>query len=114
MLSGRGARVLSADDRSVLEFGPGGRVRRTDLSLEECVRASDVVVSGVPDPDFRVPTEWIREGSTVINVASGHGGNFDEGTVGDVPGVTYVPHVGRVTVAALQYNLICLHKNYHS
>lgn len=114
MLSGRGARVLSADDRSVLEFGPGGRVRRTDLSLEECVRGSDVVVSGVPDPDFRVPTEWIREGATVINVASGHGGNFDEGTVGDVPGVTYVPHVGRVTVAALQYNLICLHKNYHS
>ena len=114
MLSGRGARVLSVDAESILEFGPRGRVRRTDLTLEGCVRESAVVVSGVPDPDFCIPTDWIREGTTVINVASGHGGNFDEGTVGKVPGVTYVPHVGRVTVAALQYNLICLHKNYHS
>ena len=82
------------------------------MTLEECVRESTVVVSGVPNPDFRIPTGWIREGATVINVASD--GNFDEGTVDTVPGVTYVPHVGRVTVAALQYNLICLHRNYHS
>ncbi|KAL3789561.1 hypothetical protein ACHAW5_007912 [Stephanodiscus triporus] len=88
-----------------------------DTTVERCVRGSSVVVSGVPSDSFRVPTEWISDNAIVINVAttttSGVGSNFDEGTLlGDdgARGVIYVPHVGRVTVAALEYNLMRLHE----
>ncbi len=50
----------------------------------------------------------------VINVATES--NFDERTqIDDASrGVTYVPHVGMVTVAALEYNLISLHRKFNS
>ena len=76
------------------------------------MRNSSVIISGVPSDDFTIPTEWISDNAIVINVANVS--NFDEGTLlTDRPGITYVPHVGRVTVAALKSNLICLHRNYH-
>ena len=120
MLSERGATVYSVDVNSVLRYLPDGTVRREivdDTTVERCVRGSSVVVSGVPSDSFRVPTEWISDNAIVINVAttttSGVGSNFDEGTLlGDdgARGVIYVPHVGRVTVAALEYNLMRLHE----
>lgn len=59
---------------------------------------------------FMVPMEWIPNDSTVINIAVES--NFDERTqIDDASrGVTYVPHMGMVTVAALEYNLISLHR----
>lgn len=120
MLSERGATVYSVDVDSVLRYFPDGTVRREivdDTTVERCVRGSSVIVSGVPSDTFRVPTEWISDNAIVINVATtttaGGGSNFDEGTLlGDdcARGVTYVPHVGRVTVAALEYNLMRLHE----
>ena len=116
-----GATVHSVDVDSVLTFRPDGGVHRAGASsaaaVERCVGMSSVIVSGVPSASFRVPTEWIPENATVINVAAGRS-NFDEGTLsgedGSRRGVTYVPHVGRVTVAALEYNLMSLHKKYNS
>ncbi|KAL3823885.1 hypothetical protein ACHAXA_005467 [Cyclostephanos tholiformis] len=94
----------------------GGPVQRVSpgVTVEQCVRRSSVIVSGVPSNTFTVPTEWIPNNSTVINVAAES--NFDERTlIEDASrGVTYVPHVGRVTVAALEYNLINLHRKFHS
>ncbi|KAL7550397.1 hypothetical protein ACHAWF_013639 [Thalassiosira exigua] len=113
MLSNQGATVYSVNVDSILRFLPNGKVRRehADLTVENCVRKSSVVVSGVPSNRFKVPTEWIPDRATLINVAAET--NFEEESLG-ARDVTYVPHVGRVTVAALEYNLMSLHKNYHS
>ena len=115
MLSNQGATVYSINIDSIWQFLPSGKVRRehSTTTVELCVKRSSVIVSGVPSNTFKVPTEWIPKNATVINVAAET--NFDEETICDeTVGITYVPHVGRVTVAALEYNLMSLHKNYHS
>ncbi|KAL9185159.1 hypothetical protein ACHAXT_002936 [Thalassiosira profunda] len=114
MLSNQGATVYSVNIDSILQFGPSGKVQREHASttVEKCVRSSTVVVSGVPSTAFKVPTDWIAENASLINVATDS--NFEEEELCDNPrGITYVPHVGRVTVAALEYNLTSLHRNYH-
>lgn len=47
----------------------------------------------------------------VVNVASFK--NVDEESLLKVPGVTYVPMVGKVTVAMLERNLVRLYENFH-
>ena len=115
MLSNQGATVYSIDINSILQFMPEGDVRirreQATITMEHCVRHSNVIITGVPSQSFRVPTEWISENATLINVANES--NFDEEEVSELQGVTYVPHVGRVTVAALELNLCLLHQNYH-
>jgi hypothetical protein len=60
--------------------------------------------------------EWIPQNTVVINIATGRS-NFDRETMlgnnASRWGVSYVPHMGRVTVAALEYNLMSLHKKYN-
>ena len=75
------------------------------------LRTTSAVITGVPSHSFRVPTEWISENATLINVATER--NFKEKEVAELSAVTYVPHVGRVTVAGLGFNLCLLHQNYH-
>eukprot|EP00804_Cyclotella_cryptica_P002026 CCRYP_007424-RA/>CCRYP_007424-RA protein AED:0.35 eAED:0.35 QI:0/-1/0/1/-1/1/1/0/521 len=115
MLSNQGATIYSVDKNSILQFQPDGKIRRqhSTVTIKQCTRRSSVIVSGVPSEDFTIPTDWIPDHAIVINVANVC--NFDEGTLlTEKEGITYVPHVGRVTVAALESNLICLHRNYHS
>lgn len=115
MLSNQGATIYSVNIDSILKFLPNGKVRRehATTTVEQCVRNSSVVVSGVPSNTFKVPTEWISKNATVINVATES--NFDEETIcNEELGVTYVPHVGRVTVAALEYNLMRLHSVHNA
>jgi hypothetical protein len=71
-----------------------------------------VVVTGVPTKAYRLPTEWIQENTTVVNVASFK--NVDEEALLQVPGVVYVPLVGKVTVAMLERNLMRLYENFHA
>lgn len=115
MLSNQGGKVYSIDIDSIYQFMPEGEVRikreQASKTMEECVRQSSAVVTGVPSHTFRVPTEWISDNATLINVATES--NFEEEEVANLPSVTYVPHVGRVTVAALEHNLCMLHQNYH-
>ena len=113
MLNNDGAKVYSVDKRSILLFDHG-RVNRCDreMKIESCVRQSNVLITGVPDPTFVVPTEWIQPYSTVVNVA--HVRNIEEESIVHVEGVRYVPAVGKVTVAILERNLVSLHKRYHS
>lgn len=110
MLSSQGATVYSIDKDSILVFLPNEKVRREDTAtMEQCVRDSSVIISGVPSCAFKVPTDWIATNATVINVAAES--NFDEETLSNgYRGIKYVPHVGRVTVAALEYNLMRLHR----
>ena len=110
MLSAQGATVYSIDKDSILLFLPNGKVRRErTATVEQCVRNSSVIISGVPSITFNVPTDWIPANATVINVAVES--NFDEETLSNgYRGIKYVPHVGRVTVAALEHNLMRLHR----
>ncbi|KAL7515913.1 hypothetical protein ACHAWX_000984 [Stephanocyclus meneghinianus] len=115
MLSNQAATIYSVDKNSILQFQPDGKIRRehSTVTIEQCIRRSSVIVSGVPSEDFIIPTDWIPDHAIVINVANVC--NFDEGTLmTKKQGVTYIPHVGRVTVAALESNLVCLHRNYHA
>eukprot|EP00977_Amphora_coffeiformis_P013503 scaffold3571_cov176-Amphora_coffeaeformis.AAC.19 len=109
MLALHGASVYSVDEHSILEFQPQGRMRRcTGLDLEACLERSSVVVTGVPSPHFRLPAHAIQDNTTVVNVSTFS--NIDETDFGDRPSVTLITQVGKVTVAALEHNLIRLHK----
>eukprot|EP00978_Attheya_sp_CCMP212_P028800 scaffold100438_cov48-Attheya_sp.AAC.1 len=112
MLANDGAEVYSVDLDSIYLFSKG-RLERCDSSVtpESCVRKSSVVVTGVPTKNYRLPTEWIRPNTTVVNVASFK--NVDEDELLKIPGVVYVPMVGKVTVAMLERNLMRLFENFH-
>lgn len=113
LLANAGATVYSIDVDSILLFRDGGRMRRCsdhNKTLETCVRKSSIVVTGVPSPDFLIPTDWINPGTTVVNVSEYQ--NVCEDTLFLVPGVQYVPQVGKVTIAVLEQNLIELHRLY--
>lgn len=111
ILSNRGAFVYSIDIDSIIQFRPGGRLRRvTDMTLEKCLQASSIVVSGVPTQAFKLPCHSIMPGSLVVNVSEFE--NVPLEPILDIPGVRFVPHVGKVTIAALQQNLIQLHKKF--
>jgi hypothetical protein len=72
---------------------------------------SSIIVTGVPTKAYRLPTEWIQPGTTVVNVASFK--NVDEEALLKIPGVVYVPQVGKVTVAMLERNLMRLFEQFH-
>ena len=40
------------------------------MNLEECLALSDVVVSAVPSSDYKVKTEWLKDGCICLNVAA--------------------------------------------
>ena len=69
-------------------------------------------MTGVPTKAYRLPTEWIQQNATVVNVASFK--NVDEEELLKIPGVVYVPMVGKVTVAMLERNLMRLYEQFHS
>ena len=117
MLANDGAMVFSVDIDSIVAFKEGGRNHRykpSEIALEDCIRQSSVVVTAVPSPSFQIPANWIQKDTTVINVACER--NIDEDALRaiDKPGITYIPHIGQVTVALLEHNLVLLHRRYHA
>lgn len=109
MLSRQGATVYSVDEATVLKFRPWGeRMQRCSTSLEECISQSSIVVAGVPDEEFKIPTDCISTGASLINVSEYR--NVDESLLVDRMDVRYISQVGKVTVAILEENLIKLHK----
>jgi methylenetetrahydrofolate dehydrogenase (NAD+) len=109
LLALQGASVFSVDEHSILQFGEGKTRRCSDtMTMEQCVERSQAVVTGVPGADFRLPPAAIQPGTTVIDVSEQ--GNVDEETVLQRPDVKLIHHVGKVTVAALEENLIRLHQ----
>lgn len=91
----------------------GNKIRRptTFPSFARFVLQSSIVVTGVPTKAYRLPTEWIQPGTIVVNVASFK--NVDEDALLKIPGVVYVPQVGKVTVAMLERNLMRLFDQFH-
>ena len=68
-------------------------------------------MTGVPTKAYRLPSEWVQPNTTVVNVASFK--NVDEEALLKIPGVVYVPMVGKVTVAMLERNLVRLFDQFH-
>merc|ERR1712003_552624 len=113
MLALGGATVYSVDETSILLFSEDGQIRRCSephVTLNWCLENSSVIVTGVPSLDFLLPCECISPGTTVVNVSQFN--NVCEETLLGKPGIKYIPNVGigKVTVAALEHNLIKLHK----
>ncbi|QIW97840.1 hypothetical protein AMS68_003358 [Peltaster fructicola] len=75
LLANDGAEVYSADITGIQRFsrGTGLRKQKHDVQdmdgwkLEDCLAVSDVVISGVPGDNFKVPTALVREGAVCIN-----------------------------------------------
>lgn len=78
LLANDGAVVYSVDVKDVQMYhrGEGLRKRRHEVvekpgwNLKECLPLSDVVVSGVPSKDFKVPIDFLRDGAVCINFSS--------------------------------------------
>lgn len=74
------------------------------MTLEECLAVSDVVVSAVPSANYKVKTEWLKDGCVCINVAADK--NFEK-DVRDKASL-YIPAVGKITIIMLLRNLLRL------
>ncbi len=120
MLANDGATVYSIDADSILCYKPNGRMARlpssssTSMSsIQSCVEESSVIVTAVPSSaGFKLPSKWLQEKATVINVASEP--NVDENELREYNSLTYIPQIGKVTVALLERNLVELHRHFHS
>ena len=79
------------------------------MSLEKCLERSEIIVSGVPNESFKLPSHAIRDGSFIVNVSE-HLNIEEDSLFPTKPNVQLVPHVGKVTVASLEENLVRLHR----
>lgn len=126
LLANDGASVYSVDITGIEHFTRGEgickrqhQVHQTQLTLEEVVPRSDVVVTGVPSPGYKFPTQLLKEyipppsnplsiradsrsGVVCINFSSEK--NFSP----DVKqkAAIYVPAIGKVTIVVLLRNII--------
>lgn len=114
MLANDGATVYSIDIETIYQFLPGQTLQRCDANItpESCVRQSSIVVTGVPTAEYRLQTAWIQKNTAVVNVSSFK--NVNETELLKVPGVVYVPLVGKVTVSMLERNLVRLYEQFHA
>ncbi|KAF9006668.1 methylenetetrahydrofolate dehydrogenase [Cyathus striatus] len=120
LLANDGARVLSVDIDSIQEytkrpkiagtaeteaplkrFNPRHVVHSSNLTLQECLAISDVVVSAVPSANYKVKTEWLKDGCVCLNIAAEK--NFEK-DIREKASI-YIPAVGKVTILMLLRNL---------
>ncbi|CAC9895211.1 unnamed protein product [Aureobasidium pullulans] len=102
LLANDGAEVYSVDVTGVQRFSRGQGLRnqqhvveeKPDMTMEDCLAISDVVISGVPGDKFKVPVEKIRDGAVCINFSIKEHASI------------YVPAVGKVTIMILLRNLL--------
>ncbi|KAI4748741.1 methylenetetrahydrofolate dehydrogenase [Aureobasidium sp. EXF-12298] len=110
LLANDGAEVYSVDVTGVQRFSRGQGLRnqqhvveeKPDMTMDDCLAISDVVISGVPGDKFKVPVEKIRDGAVCINFSSEK--NFTP-QVKEHASI-YVPAVGKVTIMILLRNLL--------
>ena len=109
LLANDGAKVYSVDLTGVQQYhrGAGIKLRKhevedTNLKLEDVAPLSDVIITGVPSPHYRFPSELIRDGAICINFSSDK--NFDHVAAKEHAAI-YVPAIGKVTIAMLLRNL---------
>jgi methylenetetrahydrofolate dehydrogenase (NAD+) len=109
MMSNDGAKVYSFDEHGPLEFNQG-EPSETTTNRSEALRASDIVITGVPHHSFQkiTPQEINRE-VVAINFSSLE--NFTPEVAEQTR--VFVPRVGPMTVAMCMRNTIRLFENFH-
>lgn len=84
LLANDGARVFSVDVDNIQEFSrrrstsaskassslPHHVVKDSKMSLEDCLKMSDTVITGVPSKGYKVKTANLRDGVVAINFSS--------------------------------------------
>jgi hypothetical protein len=63
-------RPVVPDQPKSQQYLPRHRADSCEKDLQQCLGVSDVVISAVPSPSYKVKTEWLKSGCICINVAS--------------------------------------------
>lgn len=111
ILANDGARVYSVDVKDVQEFSRGAglkkrrheAVEKVGWTMKDCLPISDIVISGVPGDNFKVPLELLRDGAVCINFSSEK--NFESVGVKEKASI-YIPAIGKMTIVVLLRNLL--------
>lgn len=114
LLANEGATVYSVDQSNVqtfteLDINKNCKIVDTSLRCIDVIPRSDVVITGVPTPNYKVPTKILKPGVVSINFSTF--ANFEPDVA--VKASNFVPSVGKVTVAMLERNLLRLHDYQH-
>mgnify|MGYP003684108005 FL=1 len=80
------------------------KVEETNISQDEALAMGEIVIAGVPSANFSIDPKKLRKGCIAVNFSQYS--NFGEGTE-EV--ATFVPAIGKVTIAMLERNLLRLH-----
>ncbi|ODV79018.1 NAD(P)-binding protein [Suhomyces tanzawaensis NRRL Y-17324] len=117
LLANDGATVYSLDINNIQQFTRGDdllaqRHKVIDLdpsthTVESIAPTCDVIITGVPSENYKFPTEYVTNGTVVINFSSAK--NFNDDIKGKA--ALYVPSIGKVTIAMLLRNLLRLIDN---
>jgi len=109
MMSNDGALVYSFDENGPFEF-QAGQPKETRITRKEALAASDIVITGVPNEQFKkIKSAEISKNTICINFSSVQ--NFDDDVRQHVR--IFVPRVGPMTVMMNMRNMIRLYKNFH-
>lgn len=117
LLANDGATVYSVDLNNIQQYTRGDdlsmhRHKVVDLdqqenTVEKLAPHCDVIITGVPTDSYRFPTEYVSNGTVVINFSSNK--NFDDDIKQKAS--LYVPSIGKVTISMLLRNLLRLINN---
>lgn len=109
MLSNDGAVVHSFDIHGPLLFADA-QPYEVDITREDALMNADIVITGVPNPNFeRIDPAEIKAGAVCLNFSSSD--NFYDNVTERAS--LYIPRVGPVTVAMCMRNALRLYKNFH-
>lgn len=109
MMSNDGAKVYSFDEHGPLLY-VDGQAQESAISRSEALRASDVVVTGVPSIHFeKVRYEELAAHAVCLNFATIK--NFEPDV--EEKAALFIPRVGPVTVAMCMRNTLRLYQSYH-
>ncbi|GAA5814284.1 hypothetical protein MFLAVUS_007778 [Mucor flavus] len=104
ILAKEGAIVYSVDKYNVQKFTKND-ILDTDLEYTQVVPKSDIVITGVPDANYKLPSNLLKPGVIAINFSTY--ANFESDITSKAS--YFVPSVGKVTVAMLKRNLLKLY-----
>ncbi|KAK7679914.1 NAD-dependent 5,10-methylenetetrahydrafolate dehydrogenase [Cerrena zonata] len=117
LLANDGATVYSVDINNIQQFTRGDDLSEqrhkvieldsSEYSVEKLAPTCDVIITGVPSDKYKFPTEYVRNGTVVINFSSAKNFNDDIKT----KAALYVPSIGKVTISMLLRNLLRLIDN---
>jgi methylenetetrahydrofolate dehydrogenase (NADP+)/methenyltetrahydrofolate cyclohydrolase len=108
MLANDGARVYSFDIDGPLLFEDAA-MQETSIERAAALARADVVITGVPSPDFDlVKAAEIKEGAVCLNFSTFTNFADDAREMASV----FIPRVGPMTVAMLLRNTVRLYENF--